>query len=164
MFSWLLGLLLLRPLPPEPSSSPSSGGSVTLTLRHLHGSSNRTLLLHDVLPDQSISLSPAALESYTLKTRLITTHKPSSYAAYTEARRRSIRHEVATKEDDSLWGEYDVPGPDVTDRDTLQLLAKMTNNAYLNPEEPEWYPLGDDWNPARSFDYPPSPCFCLPRH
>ena len=44
------------------------------------------------------------------------------------------------------WDEIEVEGPDVEDRETLLLLAKMTNNAYLMPDEQGWYPLGDHWN------------------
>ena len=40
----------------------------------------------------------------------------------------------------------DVEGPDVESRETLLLLAKMTNNAYLSPGEQGWYELGDRWN------------------
>ncbi len=47
------------------------------------------------------------------------------------------------------WNEDIVVGPDVESRDTLLLLAKMTNNAYLTPEEDGWYELGDKWPVVR---------------
>lgn len=48
-----------------------------------------------------------------------------------------------------LWEETDVVGPNVTNRMTLQTLAKMTNNAYYEPSEKGWYDLGPDWNAVR---------------
>ncbi|EKM58524.1 uncharacterized protein PHACADRAFT_53577, partial [Phanerochaete carnosa HHB-10118-sp] len=44
------------------------------------------------------------------------------------------------------WDEDEIEGPDVESRKTLLNLAKMTNNAYLEPGEAEWYDLGGDWN------------------
>ncbi len=44
------------------------------------------------------------------------------------------------------WEEDEVVGPDVEKRDTLLELAKMTNNAYLEPGEAGWYDLGGEWN------------------
>lgn len=49
------------------------------------------------------------------------------------------------------WDEIEVEGPDVEDRQTLLLLAKMTNNAYLSPGEQGWYELGDNWNVVRVY-------------
>jgi putative lipase involved disintegration of autophagic bodies len=49
----------------------------------------------------------------------------------------------------SWWDEDEVLGPDVSKRSVLQLLAKMTNNAYLNPGEAGWYDLGSNWTAVR---------------
>ena len=62
---------------------------------------------------------------------------------FAEARRRSIRFAQSPLLD---WDEDEVPGPDVESRETLLELAKITNNAYLEPGEPGWYELGDNWN------------------
>jgi len=53
------------------------------------------------------------------------------------------------------WGEEEVLGPDVTSRDTILRLAKMTNNAYAYPEEGErkWYDLGGNWNISFPFGW-----------
>jgi hypothetical protein len=40
-------------------------------------------------------------------------------------------------------------GPDVESRATLLELAKMTNNAYVEPDDPAWYDLGANWNDVR---------------
>ena len=54
------------------------------------------------------------------------------------------------------WEEDDVLGPDVTRRETLLLLAKMTNDAYFAPFASGWYNLTDEWNVVRG----PAP-FCV---
>jgi lipase ATG15 len=61
--------------------------------------------------------------------------------------RRSRLH-LASK--DNPWEEDEIVGPDVESRETLLLLAKMTNNAYLEPGEAGWYDLGDGWNAVRA--------------
>ena len=43
------------------------------------------------------------------------------------------------------WGEEEIVGPDVESRETLLALAKMTSNAYLQPDDKEWYSLGKNW-------------------
>lgn len=44
------------------------------------------------------------------------------------------------------WDEIELDGPDVESRETLLLLAKMMNDAYLEPGEAGWYELGGEWN------------------
>lgn len=55
---------------------------------------------------------------------------------------------------DGDWDDVEVDAPDVTDRQTLLTLAKMSSNAYTTPEESNWYPLkkysngtGYGWEP-----------------
>lgn len=43
------------------------------------------------------------------------------------------------------WDEWDVPGPDTSKRDNLMVLAKMTWNSYMTPDDATWYDLGDGW-------------------
>ena len=52
------------------------------------------------------------------------------------------------------WQEDEVPGPDVTRRETLLLLAKMTSNTYFEPHTRGWYNLTDEWNVVRYSIYP----------
>jgi len=48
------------------------------------------------------------------------------------------------------WDEDEVIGPDVTNREALLELAKMTYNAYLEPSDPTWYNLTEKWNGTSS--------------
>lgn len=43
---------------------------------------------------------------------------------------------------DGEWDDVEVPAPDVTDRQTVITLAKMTSNAYVLPDGDDWYPVG----------------------
>jgi hypothetical protein len=51
------------------------------------------------------------------------------------------------------WTADEVDGPDVSRRSALLELAKMTNNAYLNPNETGWYELGAGWTVVRARRY-----------
>jgi lipase ATG15 len=47
------------------------------------------------------------------------------------------------------WVEDDTIAPDVENRVSLLELAKMTNNAYVEPDDPAWYDIS--WNIVRFF-------------
>ena len=47
------------------------------------------------------------------------------------------------------WEADEVLGPDVTRRETLLLLAKMTSNSYFVPNANGWYNLTDEWGVVR---------------
>ncbi|KAH9944828.1 alpha/beta-hydrolase [Amylocystis lapponica] len=111
-------------------------------LRHFHAvSSDAQVLFHDVRPSDSVlAWSPP---SHPIRTRRIRTHRPSSFAAFARARTRSMRFQESELLD---WDEDELLGPDVERRETLLQLAKMTNNAYLEPGESGWYDLDNKWN------------------
>jgi len=46
--------------------------------------------------------------------------------------------------------EDQVDGPDVSSKDVLATLAKMTANAYLQVADQDWYDLSHQWNQVRS--------------
>jgi len=86
--------------------------------------------------------------TYSLQTSLIKTHKPSSFASFSNARLRSLQFGENEWVD---WEEDEIMGPNVESRETLLELAKMTNNAYLEPNETGWYELNGTWNIVRVF-------------
>ena len=124
-------------------------------LRHLHAvSSSATVLFSDVSsPDllQTHTLSDpsgSTKATYSIQTSLIKTHRPSSFASFSNARLRSLQF----GENEWVgWKEDEIMGPNVESRETLLELAKMTNNAYLEPDEPGWYGLNETWNVVRLF-------------
>ncbi|KII89449.1 hypothetical protein PLICRDRAFT_608546 [Plicaturopsis crispa FD-325 SS-3] len=109
-------------------------------LRHEHGVSNDSrILLSDV-----VSSNALVQETYNVNTRRIRAHRPSSFSAFSSARFRSLWN---LESEILRWDEVEVDGPNVDDRQTLLTLAKMTSNAYYSdPQEKDWYTLGDDWN------------------
>ncbi|WWD16579.1 hypothetical protein CI109_101007 [Kwoniella shandongensis] len=53
---------------------------------------------------------------------------------------------------DGDWEDVEVIAPDMTDRQTIITLAKMTSNAYVTPDSGEWWPVGD-WNATLPFGW-----------
>lgn len=105
-------------------------------LRHQHGVSDTSrVVLSDVKSSDLIS------DTFTISTRRTKIHKPSFQSDFARG-------------SDITWDSTDVTGPDVQDRNTLLLLAKMANNAYTKPSESDWYDLGTGWNNV-------SPCLKL---
>ncbi|EJU04303.1 alpha/beta-hydrolase [Dacryopinax primogenitus] len=79
-------------------------------------------------------------------------YRPRSQQVFHEGRRNG---RMSGQLLDVPWDEDVVPGPDVSDRETVLLLAKMTSNAYTSPENSDWYPLGDRWNYSEPFGWEP---------
>ncbi|KJA19504.1 hypothetical protein HYPSUDRAFT_69247 [Hypholoma sublateritium FD-334 SS-4] len=83
---------------------------------------------------------------------MVTVHRPSSPAAHAQARLRSLRFGENERLD---WFPDEIEGPDVEVRETLLELAKMTNNAYVEPDDPAWYDLEGRWNVSYPFGWDP---------
>ncbi|KAI6107340.1 Alpha/Beta hydrolase protein [Pisolithus croceorrhizus] len=112
---------------------------MSFQLRHQHAVTNSSRVIFNDVHDSDLvahSLASSDPYVYTLRTSRLTTHKPSSLSAFHDARLRSIRH---AQSDAALWEGIEVVGPNVTDRETLLALAKMTNNAYLAGRDSGWY-------------------------
>jgi len=128
-------------------------------LRHLHAISSATVLFSDVSsPEllQTLTLSHPSdsikATTYSIKTSWIKTHRPSSFASFSNARLRSLQFGENEWVD---WEEDEMVGPDVESRETLLELAKMTNNAYFEPNETGWYGLNGTWNVSYPFGWEP---------
>ncbi|RDB19292.1 putative lipase ATG15 [Hypsizygus marmoreus] len=127
-----------------PSPRPTS---TRFTLRHSHAISNTSRIVFSDLP-QSLTGDPY---TYNVPTCTLKTHRPHSAAAFAAARMRSILH---MQSEPLAWHDEDVPGPDVTKRETLLQLAKMTYNAYSLPIGKDWYEL-DGYNTSYPFGWEP---------
>jgi lipase ATG15 len=107
---------------------------------------------HAVLPNTHVIFSDVPTTymdgrtSYEVQTRRITTHRPPSFEAHSQARLRSIRR---AQSEALQWDEEEIIGPDVESRETLLQLAKMSNNAYLTPDNAGWYDLEGKWFEVR---------------
>lgn len=115
-------------LPPKPRT-------LSFGLRHEYGLSNSS---RPVFANVPVQFAP---EAFTLDTKDVKTYRPQSQRVLMSARMRSSGSDLL------VWDEDEITGPNVNDKNTLLMLAKMTANAYYkNPAEKGWYDLGPDWN------------------
>lgn len=144
----LIPLALLRFFNEQPDQARAGAAPpLIFELRHEHGISPTTNRV--VFADVPAHLASAYASQHLgsgVKTRPTRIYRPRSQDEFQAARIRSSKFGQTAKLD---WDEDEVLGPDIKDRETLTLLAKMTNNAYLNPGDAEWYDLGDGWSPVR---------------
>ncbi|KAJ3525924.1 hypothetical protein NM688_g8329 [Phlebia brevispora] len=127
--------------------------SLHFTLRQLHAVSPSSRVVFKDVAASEASLYAAGENLGPIATRRVKSSKPFSHEAFVDARRRSARFRESVPLD---WNDDDVLGPDVTKRETLLLLAKMTSNSYYNtPGAPGWYELGDGWNVSYPFGWDP---------
>jgi lipase ATG15 len=135
-------------------SLPSSPDSLYFELRHLHAvSPSARVVFSDVSTTGNGGMNHLTHSTpYAVGTRSVNSYRPpeSFFPLFYAANRRARRRQSATHEESSLWKVKKVPGPDVESRETLLHLAKMSNNAYVLPEDGGWYDLGDDWEPVSS--------------
>jgi hypothetical protein len=133
----LLSLLpFWHSISPAPVASPQT--ALRFHLRHEHAVAQNGSL--NIFKDVSSSKSLLKHDTYQIATNPVRVYRPSSRSAFVSARMRGTPLE---------WDEDEVSGPNVTSRNTLITLAKMTNNAYSEPGDSEWYDLGPDWNAVR---------------
>ena len=119
---FLVTSLLWRDERPRPPSN-----SLTFELRHEHAVTNGSLLVFSDVPKFRQLAGQDDRLQYSVKTKTTQSHVYTQFL--------------------NSWDEAEVPGPNVTDRETLHALAMMTNNAYYqDPEKKGWYDLGSDWN------------------
>ena len=104
-----------------------SGNTLTFELRHEHAVTNGSLLVFSDVPKFRQLAGEDDRLQYSVKTKATQSHVFTQFL--------------------NSWDEVEVPGPNVTDRETLRALAMMTNNAYYQDTKKKgWYDLGPDWN------------------
>ena len=111
---------------------------IEFQLRHSHSISNQTRIIFS-----DVSQSIQSLETYSVQTRPVVTHRALSFSAFTSARMRSMFHQQS---EPLLWTGTEIAGPDTQRRETLLALAKMTANSYCDSPDKDWYELGPEWN------------------
>jgi lipase ATG15 len=134
--------------PPDVSQRPMSPLRNTLNFRLRH--------FHAVTPSAHVYFADGPLHSslhpdsqpqpLSIPIAPVRTARPPSAAAFSDARALSMRGQSTALD----WEEDDIMGPDVSKRETLLLLAKMTSNAYVEPDTDLWYNLTDEWDIVRS--------------
>lgn len=128
-------------------STPNRVPPLQFELRHLHAVSSSAHVVFSDVPSSAFYSQSGAKGSpshpYILQPRSIKTFRPPSYNAVTKAQQRSALFAESERLD---WEEEDVIGPDVEKREVLLELAKMANNAYVDPSDEEWFELDSKWN------------------
>jgi hypothetical protein len=125
---------------------PISSQPLSFHLRHFHAV---TPSAHVYFADAPSTLN-ADTQPLSISTAPVRTARPLSAAAFSEARALSMRAQTTALD----WEDHDIPGPDVSKRETLLLLAKMTSNAYVEPDTDAWYNLTDEWGIVRPLASP----------
>jgi len=140
------------PYQPITPAVPTAASRLTFQLRHLHAVSEHGHVLLSNIDHASYAgnFTSYSSEEYTVDTKLLPSYRPPSFDAVRNARYRSMKFGQSTPLD---WGEEEIVGPDVESRETLLVLAKMTSNAYLQPDDKGWYPLGENWTTVRLQPY-----------
>ena len=129
-------------LPPDVSKHPINN-TLNFRLRHFHAV---TPSAHVYFADVPLHSSfHTDTQSLSIPITPVRTARPPSAAAFAEARTLSMRGQSAALD----WEEDEILGPDVSKRETLLLLAKMTSNSYLEPFTDGWYNLTDQWGIVR---------------
>jgi lipase ATG15 len=102
----------------------------------------------DVVPVKSYRV-PQGISPISLSSRRRQRAKSQPKVAFTP---QSVSEPQQSFPEDNWdwWDTDEILGPDISKRNTLLLLAKMTNNAYLEPDEAGWYDLGSDWTVVRT--------------
>jgi len=126
----------------HPHVRPRPEKALNFYLRHFHAETSSAQVYLANVPHDLPSATGFVHEPFSIATSPMRTTRPSSPEKFTAARHMSQHGQSAILN----WDEDEVPGPDVTRRETLLLLAKMTSNSYFVPGSSEWYNLTDKWN------------------
>ncbi|KAG6861793.1 hypothetical protein C0995_012297 [Termitomyces sp. Mi166 len=128
------------------SSENNTQKPLRFQLRHEHALTRDSRNVFTDIPPSFVA------DTYDIPTTGIKSTRPDSFSAFVDARSRSMRlmQSVALQ-----WKYEDVPGPDITKRETLLQLAKMTYNSYATPGHSDWYDLGSGWNQSYPFGWEP---------
>ncbi|KAI0783980.1 alpha/beta-hydrolase [Irpex lacteus] len=133
----------------QPSSIDKS---LVFELRHQHAVTPEGAIVFNDISRAQQALVHAPTSSLAVSTARIRRTRPKSQEAFQYARTRSrLFKETAVLD----WEEDEIEAPDMERRETLLTLAKMTNNAYLEPGEAGWYELGKGWNVSYPFGWEP---------
>ncbi|KAI1335543.1 Alpha/Beta hydrolase protein [Xylariaceae sp. FL0016] len=154
---------ILSPLVPEPPQPAEH----TFTLRQvLHHGTYRHPGLHrkrDIThPDAQVWLSdddghiserlpPLKAKSEPRKIERLVDRRPATVdPLVAESRKRGYVLASAP----SAWSIDDVPGPNITDKETVLTMALIAANAYVeNPNLPEWDEVGEPFNRSADFGW-----------
>jgi putative lipase involved disintegration of autophagic bodies len=133
----------LWPQPPDTRSTP-----LTFHLRHIHATttSNNILFANVKSPERIQALGHDSFNLHISSTRQLNIHRTHANSFQTARRHSRVYGESVALD----WSEDQVEGPDVRSKEVLTTLAKMTENAYVEVGDKDWYDLPHRWNQVRN--------------
>lgn len=135
----LQGLISIFLLENTPKVSYKS--AITFHLRHEHAVINDTRIIFSDIPQVASYTGDETEFNIPIHTTRIP--RPKSFAAFNAARRD--RHQGLTPVVD--WDHWEVASPDISKRNTLHQLAKMSANSYVQDNTTsDWYEVADGWD------------------
>ncbi|KAK2741923.1 putative lipase atg15 [Myotisia sp. PD_48] len=150
-------------LPPELAEGDKQH---TFSLRHVfHHGTYRDPLLHkrlDVKPGTEVWANLEDGRRMDLTSNLRASSHPVKIQRLTDRRPTIMEQRIlSTKSPGTLntlappeWNLDELPGPDVTDKETVLTLAKMAANSYVEePETGNWRDVGGHWNHSQRFGW-----------
>ncbi|KAJ3566602.1 hypothetical protein NP233_g6902 [Leucocoprinus birnbaumii] len=102
-------------------------------------------------PEQIHALGHDSFNLKILSTRRLSIPRTSALS-FQAARQRSRVYGESIALD---WSDDQVEGPDVSNKEVLLNLAKMTSNSYFEVGDKAWYDLGQRWNQTFPFGWDP---------
>jgi lipase ATG15 len=124
-----------------------SAQSLRFKLRHAHGlvPNSSQVVFSDYESISSSQFTGDNSDDFEIPSKSMIISRARSQSDFFAA--RSLGH----AQYDLPWDDTEVIGPDVSKRETLLMLAKMTNNAYyIDRGRKGWYDLGSEWNTVRT--------------
>ncbi|KAI1906835.1 putative lipase atg15 [Ophidiomyces ophidiicola] len=156
---------LVAPEHPEPQPLPLQQGH-EFALRHIfHHGTSRYPLLHkrlDIQPDAKVWVASEAGKKLAFAPRFKAFSQPSRIQRLTdrrvevmEARLLAARKpEMARILSPPVWSIDELPGPNISDKETVLNLAKMTANAYImEPGTERWKDVSGPFNQSLGFGW-----------
>ncbi|KAJ7917049.1 alpha/beta-hydrolase [Mycena leptocephala] len=137
----LVSLLSLFTDSPDVETLPAPSPPVlSFELRHLHAISSEAHVVFANVPQRAGILADSA---HTVQTRTIKSWRPPSFALHAQARAQSLRFGQSLLMD-FPWR-----------RTRTTLLEQMSSNAYVDPDDTQWYELGANWTVSYPFGWEP---------
>lgn len=125
----------------------ASAQSTRFKLRHAHGlvANSSQVVFSDYESTSTAQFTGDGSDGFEIPARSMTIARARSQADFFAAR------SLGRAQYDLSWEDTEVIGPDVSKRETLLMLANMTNNAYyIDRGRKGWYNLGPEWNTVRT--------------
>ncbi|KAG6365083.1 hypothetical protein INS49_006689 [Diaporthe citri] len=137
-------VLRLHPDYFNPAPEPPAPAVHTFTLRH-----DTWLAAEDDHPE--LRLPPLRARSDATRIQRLVDRRPSVVDPMVALSRQ---HGYVSVLSPDAWTLDDIPGPNITDRDTIVSLAYMAANAYVEtPDNAEWSEVGDPFNRSADFGW-----------